>query len=767
MSEPLSFQNSGTKNEPDFKPLFFRPAQNKDVRQRLDDLRSSPSVEICDTLRAQLAELAKIRTPSKRLSAEETEAFVKQHLGQTPPDDYGVWVYYPWSRRLVHLLDEAEFVEVRTSRNKYKITADEQRILSTKRIAVVGLSVGQSVALTLAMERGFGELRLADFDTLDLSNLNRIRSGVHELSLPKVVIAAREIFELDPFLKVSIFPDGLTDANMESLFHDGGDLDLFIEECDSLEIKIKSRIKARSCRIPVLMDTSDRGMVDIERFDLEPERPLLHGLTGGVENGGLENLRPEERMPLLMKLVSGPNLSPRMKASVLEVGQTITTWPQTASSVVQGGGIVAEISRRILLGENIASGRHYFDVDGTLKKKEEKSSVATEKKPDTDKNEAAILSIREAAHGVDTAAHASRVRLEAHQVNALLEAARLAPSLFNVQPWKWFVEDSIFYLAHDQFRPNIPLDAAHFATYLSLGAAAEALRLSGVRLGLGDCAIQWLDPEEKNSLVAIISFNTEAQAREDIVALAEAAKNRTDDARLAAPGDFPAALFQKVQIAVASGASVYRASEQPQILELSKTVGASERIMLLHRDSHRDYFPLARWSADEGEKCGDGFLAFAPHAHPASVVALKMASEAAVAKILREQELGSALSAMSAMQAASASGYLLFLPTAESLEALTGAGQAMLRAWIVLNEAGKTFQPVHAPIALLRSALYDGAALNNAETTFAKSLHQNLESIFSPEENTIPCLLVKIGERQPGEPVNIYRRALEQQAILD
>jgi tRNA A37 threonylcarbamoyladenosine dehydratase len=55
-----------------------------------------------------------------------------------------------------------------------------------KRIGVVGLSVGQSVALTLALERSFGELRLADFDRLDLSNLNRIRAGVHDLNLPNV-----------------------------------------------------------------------------------------------------------------------------------------------------------------------------------------------------------------------------------------------------------------------------------------------------------------------------------------------------------------------------------------------------------------------------------------------------------------------------------------------------------------------------------------------------------------------------------------------------
>jgi tRNA A37 threonylcarbamoyladenosine dehydratase len=62
----------------------------------------------------------------------------------------------------------------------------------------MGLSVGQSVSLALAMERSFGELRIADFDELDLSNINRIRTGVYNLKIQKTVIVAREIAEIDP-----------------------------------------------------------------------------------------------------------------------------------------------------------------------------------------------------------------------------------------------------------------------------------------------------------------------------------------------------------------------------------------------------------------------------------------------------------------------------------------------------------------------------------------------------------------------------------------
>jgi hypothetical protein len=102
-------------------------------------------------MRAQLWDLVKTRHPGHRLDEAEHHVLVEQLLARRPDAEYGVWAYYPWSNRLVHLLDEAEFVELRTNRNCYKISPDERDRLARQRIGVVGLSVGQSVALVLAL----------------------------------------------------------------------------------------------------------------------------------------------------------------------------------------------------------------------------------------------------------------------------------------------------------------------------------------------------------------------------------------------------------------------------------------------------------------------------------------------------------------------------------------------------------------------------------------------------------------------------------------
>jgi hypothetical protein len=337
-------------------------------QELLEQIKSDSNVHVFDQLEIQIAELIKLRSPmvtfSKDAIQDEVRKFLKKHNGQ-----YGHWVYYPWNKHLVKILPEQEFIEVRTIRNKYKITAEEQKILQGKAIGVIGLSVGQSVALGLAMERVFGELRIADFDHLELGNMNRIRTPLSNLGLKKTTLVKREIAEIDPYLKVRVFGEGVNDENMEEFFCGEGSLDLLIEECDNIKMKIKSRLMAKSLGIPVLMDTSDRGMLDIERYDEEPSLPIFNGLLRelGEENKLLANFEKKEKQ-ILGCILDFERLSKRAKSSIGEIGKSITNWPQLASSVIMGGGFCTHLAREILLGHPVKSGRFYVDLDEIVKK---------------------------------------------------------------------------------------------------------------------------------------------------------------------------------------------------------------------------------------------------------------------------------------------------------------------------------------------------------------------------------------------------------------
>jgi len=346
-----------------YRPLILSPISPADSKI-IAALKNHGSIVVSDTIENQVGELIKINHPTEVFSPEVLQDRVTAYFEGTDKETFGVWVYYPWRDTLVRVLEEKDFIRVRTSRNRFKIRDEEQEILQDKKIGIIGLSVGQSVALSLAMERAFGELRIADFDTLELSNMNRIRTGLYNLGIKKTWMVAREIAEIDPFLKLTVYDDGITEENMHDFLTFGGKLDILIDECDSLAIKISSRLKAKSMGIPVLMDTSDRGMMDVERFDLEPTRPIFHGLLSdfGRENDLLEMLK-ENAQDILMKILDVEKLSIRAKESLSQIGKTITTWPQLASTVFMGGGACGHIARLILLDNNVNSARYFVDLD--------------------------------------------------------------------------------------------------------------------------------------------------------------------------------------------------------------------------------------------------------------------------------------------------------------------------------------------------------------------------------------------------------------------
>jgi molybdopterin/thiamine biosynthesis adenylyltransferase len=327
------------------------------------DKSSLEKIKILDTLVPQLYELVRIRNPHLPKDSINYDNEIEKILAGVPLSQFGNWIYYPWSQTMLRLLPEREFVEVRTSRNRLKITEEEQQILITKKIGIVGLSVGHAIAHVIALERVCGELHLADFDVLDLSNLNRLRTPLSNLGLNKTTIIQREIAEIDPYLKIKIWEEGIQTNNIDDFLFG---LDILIEVCDSLEMKILTRIRSRQNSIPVVMDTNDRGMIDIERFDIESNRPIFHGKVNELSLLDLNGLNQNERFSILQDLVSFNDTSERLKLSVRQIGKSLVTWPQLASSVQLGAGATCDIVRRILLGEDIKSGRFYFDVESIL-----------------------------------------------------------------------------------------------------------------------------------------------------------------------------------------------------------------------------------------------------------------------------------------------------------------------------------------------------------------------------------------------------------------
>ena len=281
-------------------------------------------------------------------------------LGEEPTR----WVYYPWRRTLTSVLGPKGFRTLRLDRNRNKITRAEQDRFAQARIGIVGLSVGHVIAHTLALEGLCGELRLTDSDHVELSNLNRIPATVLDLGVNKAVVAARRIAELDPYLVVTVTPGGLHPDNIDDFF-DG--LDLVVEECDSLDMKLIVREVAGSRTIRVIMEMSAIVAYWTSSGSIpEPSHPLFHGLLPDITAVDLASLTTRDKVPYVLAILEPDHLSARMAASMAEINYSLSTWPQLGEDVTLGAATVGATIRRLLRGDPVTSGRTRVDLDAVV-----------------------------------------------------------------------------------------------------------------------------------------------------------------------------------------------------------------------------------------------------------------------------------------------------------------------------------------------------------------------------------------------------------------
>lgn len=96
--------------------------------------------------------------------------------------------------------------------------AKVHKILKKSTVAIAGLGgLGSNVAVALT-RAGVGGLKLVDFDTVDLSNLNRQQYGIRHLGRYKTEALAEVLLEINPYLKVQYNTVRVNEKNIKDLF---------------------------------------------------------------------------------------------------------------------------------------------------------------------------------------------------------------------------------------------------------------------------------------------------------------------------------------------------------------------------------------------------------------------------------------------------------------------------------------------------------------------------------------------------------------------
>ncbi len=688
-------------------------------RRVLSELRADSRIDVIDRWEVQRDELRRLRPPPDADVIAEPKC----------------WAYYPWRRIVASVLGPRGYRAVRLDRNRNLITAEEQDRLGLLSVGIVGLSVGHAVAHTLAQEGLCGRLRLADFDELELSNLNRVPAAVFDQGLNKATLAARRIAELDPYLPVEVFNRGIT-AESVAGFLDG--IDILVEECDSLDTKILVRQAARERRIPVLMATGDRGLLDVERFDVEPERQILHGLLGDVDLAELSELPSKDKVPYALRMMDGARLSPRMAASLVEVGNTLATWPQLVGEVALSATLIAEGVRRIGLGEELSSGRLRIDVAHGLNEIDD-PTVST-----------------------PTADHAQDQQTDptpADDVERVVAAAVRAPSGGNAQPWHVSTQDGAITIA---LAPDYTstMDVGCRASAVAVGAATFNARVAAAAGGILGPMI--FEPgDDACPLRAVLRLADESDP--ELAALYEPMLARETNRHHGKPVSLSPNTVEALQVAAQrEGARLHLLTERHDVDRAATILAESDRIRYLTPRLHSEMIAEVRWPSDQSQDSGIDVQSL--ELNPADLVKLDVLRRPEVMAHLAEWDVGAALGADTRERILASSCVAVVSTTGQALTDYARAGSAVEAVWVIAQQCGLAVQPI-SPVFLYA---HDHQDLEKLSPTYAAAL-QRLRDQFRELVATAPdesqALLLRFADA-PATSVRSRRRAVVASTLM-
>ena len=138
----------------------------------------------------------------------------------------------------------------RYARNLGAITREEQDILLTKRVCIVGCGGLGGHLIEYITRIGIGSLTVIDGDRFDKTNLNRqLLSTEENLGLSKAVEAQKRISRINPATEVTALEQFLTAENAAALLKDHH---LVLDALDSISHRLMLQRVCRELGIPLV-----------------------------------------------------------------------------------------------------------------------------------------------------------------------------------------------------------------------------------------------------------------------------------------------------------------------------------------------------------------------------------------------------------------------------------------------------------------------------------------------------------------------------------
>jgi len=623
------------------------------------------------------------------------------------------------------------------SRNIGWVTANEQAILRSKRIAIAGLGgVGGSHLLTLT-RLGIGSFNIADFDSFDLENFNRQTGAtMPTIGLKKTDVLAARSLEINPELDLNVFPDGINRDNVDDFL---ADVDLYVDGLDFFVVSERRMVFA-ACR--------ERGIPAITAAPLGMGAALLNFLPGKMsfeEYFQLEGQTEEEQLMRFLLGLSPAMLHNRSLVDPSAIQLADHRGPSTAMGAELCAGVAATEALKILLrrGKVIAAPRGlHFDAY--------RNRLARTWRPGGNRNPIQRLGLRLARRRFGSEGQAARpvktATSTASPVRQILELARWAPSGDNTQPWRFEVVDENHVVIHGHdTREHCVYDLQGRASQISIGTLLETIRIAASGQGWRADFTRREDAPETNPTLDV-AFSEDPDIQAD--ALLPYVPVRTVDRRRLSTRPLTTSERSLLEAAADTGYRIAWFESFSERLRFARLLFANGGLRLNLPEAYQTHKAIIQWNSLISE---DRIPDHAVGLDPLGRRLMHWALGSWERVSFLNKYLGGTLIPRVELDfvpgMACAAHFLLIADAPPvSIDDYINAGKTLQRFWLTATRLGLSLQPEMTPL------IFDSYIRGNIEFTrhepskaLAQSLSTQLNDIISPESTAQAVFMGRLG----------------------
>lgn len=596
-------------------------------------------------------------------------------------------------------IDAARLVEQLQLRNEDIVSEAEQGLVNTMRVLVAGCgSVGGSVVEPL-VRLGVGELSLADPDVYDLNNVNRQACTVADVGRPKVDVHAERARSINPFVRLSTMPDGLTPANVEeavtaaTIVFDGID-----PSPEPMKTKYLMHQYAARNRIPVLVGADLGGQPTLYVYDYRRDNRPFYGKADvkAIREGrlfeamvpliGLRNV-PSDFIPIVLARAAAEPDDRDEQRLMDQLG-----WPQVSYCTAALGALGTRTIVDVVAGREVP---HVVTVDlHTLTRTRRERTAQRLRRPLVLGRTIQTLrrQVRAGAPARPRPTGADPLAGVAPALLPVLEAMRQAPSAHNTQPWLLAPRgDDGIRLEYDRIRRLDVADPEGRYLCHSLGAAIEAANTVA--------RVEWepnegVDPLEPgwDAGELVVDGIRESDYRIAAGVLASRGTNRGPygtqriDKRV---------LSRFEEAGLGFGVQVYTSSSPLAIRTFSKLASKAALAHFSHGPYFDEFLHWTRFSKKERDWDPDGFTAEGLGLSPTAAGMLRqMKRNPRVRQAAQKAYLPALMGYFSAGVVKDSAGLVMIATRTNSPRAWIEAGRAMMAIWLEATKASLAVQPI-------------------------------------------------------------------------